>query len=394
MRATVKRIVEKGFCLGCGLCEDYAKPDCKMILGQNGFYVPDNLNIERNVEKKISKCCPGINVEIDKSLEEWGKVVSVCDAWSTDDKVRFFASSGGAISAISIFLLETKKVDAILHVGNFNDNSLYNKLLVSKSREEIIHNSSSRYAPALIFSDISKILSNTEEVYAFIGKPCDIATLKNYLKYKSEFKDKIRLFISFFCAGMPSYNGTLKLLEETGLSETPMKIKYRGGGWPGNFRAEYSNGYSFQKSYMESWGDVLGKYIHFRCKICPDGIGLSADIVVADSWKTKNGYPDFEDKEGRSLVICRNEKSLDIVKSATQGNYICTDFFDLKELPKIQPYQSGRIRKMGWRILGVQLRTLFFLSFKGAINLKRMMKINLIKGLKICIGTIVRYGKI
>src|SRR3712207_7050821 len=38
-----------------------------------------------------------------------------------------------------------------------------------------------------------------------------------------------------------------------------------------------------------------------RCKICPDGTGEFADIVCADAWYGKDGYPDFAEREGRSL---------------------------------------------------------------------------------------------
>lgn len=50
-------------------------------------------------------------------------------------------------------------------------------------------------------------------------------------------------------------------------------------------------------SYNESWGNILGKYLQKRCKICPDGIGEFADIVCADAWHgDKSGYPNFEEK--------------------------------------------------------------------------------------------------
>ena len=57
------------------------------------------------------------------------------------------------------------------------------------------------------------------------------------------WKNKLRTFLSLFgitigifCAGTPSSQGTLDLLEKQGIDpRTVEEIRYRGNGWPGKF---------------------------------------------------------------------------------------------------------------------------------------------------------------
>src|SRR3546814_16587829 len=60
-------------------------------------------------------------------------------------------------------------------------------------------------------------------------------------------------------------------------------------------------------SYERSWGDHLSREVQFRCKICPDAVGGTADIACADAWYGgEGGYPQFEEQDGRSLIMVRS----------------------------------------------------------------------------------------
>lgn len=390
----VSKIVGNGCCIGCGLCEDIGKDfGVKMVLDKQGFYVPsiDQSKSTVLIEEKINKICPGINVNLKEASDVWGSISSIHNAWSTDPEIRKKGSSGGVITGLCVYLINNKNVDAILQVGKNADHFMYNSLQVSRTREEILSNASSRYAPALVLNEISTILNLSDETFAFVGKPCDIVAIKNYLKEFPEYGSRIKIFISIFCAGMPSYNATLELLEEANQKEYPYYVKYRGDGWPGNFEAHYSNGNKFKKSYNDSWGNVLGKNIHFRCKICPDGIGLFADIVAADSWETKDGYPDFEEKEGKSLLIARNEMGKEIIQRMIVAKVIEREDIAIDQIKNMQPYQYLRRFIVGYRILAIKLCSPFALNFTGFQFYKMMMQYNPLKGIRISLGTAKRF---
>lgn len=390
----IEKIIRSGLCLGCGLCESICtSTKCKMILNE-GFNQPLFLS-EPTVDeiKQIYRCCPGIHVESKKYTGIWGNIITLKESWSTDLIIRKKSSSGGVITSLAIYLLESHRVNAILHVGTTEESYLYNQLSVSHTREEVLNRTASRYAPALMFNKLADILKSSDETFAFIGKPCDIAGLKNFLEEYPIYQKRIIYFLSIFCAGMPSYQGTKEVLKLSGNEEEPYFIKYRGDGWPGFFEAYYLNRPTFKLSYNESWGKVLNQHLNFRCKICPDGIGILADIAVGDSWKTKDGYPDFEEDNGKSFVMIRTHKGQSLFDAAVEHEYISSEILDTHKIKEIQAYQYQRRKLIGYRILPVQLLSGFILNFRGLGIWRSMLTANAKKGMKNLLGTTKRFIK-
>lgn len=178
----INKIVKNSLCLGCGLCSSVlGKDKCEMVLTEKGFYEPKVKQPTTKKENKIVKqLCPGIHVETSPHEGVWRSMKSIAEAWSANPEIHHKAASGGVITSLAIYLVEQHKVDAILQVGVRDDSYLYNELKVSRSREDILHNAQSRYAPALVFDRIKQILDSSDETYAFIGKPCDMAAMQNF----------------------------------------------------------------------------------------------------------------------------------------------------------------------------------------------------------------------
>ena len=75
--------------------------------------------ISPEIFDKILKVCPGVIVEglpkeqVDTNTRHnlvWGYYLSLCYAWSTDNKIRFESSTGGLLNGLSLYLLDSKKV--------------------------------------------------------------------------------------------------------------------------------------------------------------------------------------------------------------------------------------------------------------------------------------------
>lgn len=390
MKKIIKEIIKNNLCLGCGLCQSI-DDKCKMEMTEDGFYKPSIVSRDKIVNDKIAILCPAINViNTSKAKEVWGDVKASYVAWSSDERIRKLSSSGGLISSLLIYLLEQRKVDGILQVGSTD--FIHNELVVNRCKDDILKCNNSRYAPALVFSNILQILESNQ-TYAFVGKPCDIAVIRNLQRMYPKLLKKIPYLLSLFCAGMPSLNATLDLLKLSGEKKMPQTIKYRGDGWPGVFKATYNDDEVFTMSYNDSWGKVLGRQLSFRCKICPDGIGLLADISAGDAWNTKDGYPDFEESDGRNFCLIRNENGLNLFNDALKDGYIIAEKYALTKIDEAQPYQYNRRLNAGWRILAVQLMSNHILKFKG-LNLMYLAKMQNIKiGLLEFIGTIHRFIK-
>lgn len=388
----IVEIIKNDLCLGCGLCEAISQGECKMRLNRKGFYEPETIGTEW--DDKICNICPGITIQNrsqGKHLSIWGNVLQVSNAWAADGNIRRQSSSGGVTSALAIYLLESQQVDGILHVGVQEGTYLYNKLYVSRDRNEVLKRNASRYAPAEVFNRIIDIFeANRLETFAFIGKPCDIAAMQNFIAAYPKYKHKVKYYLAIFCAGMPSYKATEKVLETFNKKEKPQSLRYRGDGWPGYFTATYQDGTSSRMTYNDSWGKVLGRDLGFRCKICPDGIGLLADVASGDSWNTKDGYPDFTEADGKNFCFIRTDKGLELFKEAEEKNYIVTERLDVNEIRYMQRYQYDRRHLVGWRIASVQFLTGSILHYNGLGFYQTALKGNMVRGIKDALGTTKR----
>jgi len=324
----------------------------------------------------LKHLCPGIHVEARAHKGVWGSMISVCEGWAADADIRHKAASGGVVTSLAICALEQGLVDAVLQVGVRDDSYLYNELMISRTREEVLRNAQSRYAPALVLHRIKEIFDSSTESFAFIGKPCDIAAMKNFTRLYPQYAERVKYYISIFCAGMPSYNATVKTWQMSGHQDEPESLKYRGDGWPGNFVASFEDGTTFQLSYNESWGKILGHHVGFRCKICPDGIGMLADVAVGDSWNTKDGYPDFTESDGRCFCMVRTSAGDSLMNTALANGYIETKALDIKTIKQQQAYQYKRRKLEGWRLIPIQLMTGGILHFKGLAIWRQALSAN------------------
>ncbi len=391
----INKIIDSGLCLGCGLCETIATSNkCKMQLHENGFYYPKfSKKLTKQESAEILSSCPAIRVKGNGEKNVWGDIKIVSESWASDHFIRSASSSGGVVSSISSYLLKKKIVDGILHVGLKEDSYLLNELKISRNEHDVLLNVGSRYAPALVFDKLKSILDSSNEVFAFVGKPCDIAGLKNYIGIHPEFKTRIIFFIGIFCAGIPSLNGTKKMIESAQTDETPVSLKYRGDGWPGFFEIKYKDSPPYKVSYNDSWRTVLSKYVGLRCRICPDGIGLLADIVAGDAWSTTNGFPDFEEREGKSFVLVRTERGKKLYRDIIRDGVVISNSLDVKNINVMQRYQYKRRILSGYRVIAIQILSGFLLRFQNIGIWRLMLKANLKSGILNMFGTGKRYIK-
>ncbi len=348
--------MEFNHCVGCGLCEVQFKNNATMKINSKGFIRPFfNHNYE---PKRLHSICPITNAPNNYSDSIWGHYEGVYLGASLNNHICEIGSSGGIITQVLLYLLETKAVDGIIHVGAQNDNPLENTTFISKSKEDIIRNAGSRYAPTSPLARLDEFLDQDMK-FAFVGKPCDIRALKNYAIENPFVNEKIIYTISFFCAGTPSYFGTDKVLEKLNVSKNDVaKFRYRGNGWPGYATAITKNGESKSMTYNESWGSILNKYIQPYCRWCADGVGEFADISCGDAWYLdKNNKPVFEENKGRNIIFARTIQGKGILDIMSENKLIeIKDYSnEISTLKHMNYYQYYRKATMLGKILALKL---------------------------------------
>ena len=317
-------------CVGCGACSHLCPQ--KNISLENVLAEGIRPRLDEERCDNCGDClraCPGLGAahqpseRADGVLGElrkgWGPVLEVWEGYASDPSLRFNGSSGGAASALARYCLEREGMGGVLHIAADSKDPYANKTVLSRSREELLAASGSRYAPASPCSGL-EMIESAPGPCVFIGKPCDVAAVRMAQRVKPELDGNIGVTIGIFCAGTPATQGTFDLLHKLGIDPGKVEgLRYRGKGWPGKFSVKLKGEEEPREvlTYMDAWGFVQ-KYRPYRCYLCPDGTGEFADLSCGDPW-----YRQVEEGEpGHSLVLVRTEKGRTILHGAMKEGYL------------------------------------------------------------------------
>ncbi|WP_223692406.1 Coenzyme F420 hydrogenase/dehydrogenase, beta subunit C-terminal domain [Leifsonia poae] len=384
--AAIDRVVRAGNCSGCGACA-LLDPGLEMRRTADGFLRPvrrgsaaDAQALPEAAERsapvtetpaapvadavaRFDAACPGATVRAANPVgavrhPTMGPVVRAWKAWATDSETRHRGSSGGALTAIAAWLLESGEAARMVGATAEPAEPRRTVSVTILSREQAIAAAGSRYAPTASAAQPAAVQNGS----VFVGKPCEASAVRSLIGTRPAVEATAPgldpVILSFFCAGTPSQHATDALVESLGVpaGEPLADLWYRGRGWPGRFTAVRRDGSSADASYDESWGSTLGPAVQWRCKVCADGVGESADITAADFWRADaQGYPVFAEGAGRSALIARTERGYDIVVRAVEAGVISVTPMNIDDLAGVQPLQTTRRGTLAGRLVGARL---------------------------------------
>lgn len=338
------------YCCGCMLCSSVGKTT--LTKDTKGFYHPQSGDEE--FLKSVCPCYGNQLAQMDSS-QIWGKHIAAYYGWSSNNGVRYTASSGGILTEIACYLLKTKKVDYIIQTSADMDEQTKTVTRLSATADEARNCCGSRYSISHPLDIIGKL--DLSKRYAFIGKPCDVTVLRNYIKIKPQVGESIKYVLSFFCAGLPSEKAQEELLKQLNVSKDDLRqLQYRGNGWPGYATAIDKNGKAHSMDYNSSWGKILGRDVMKACRFCLDGVGELADISCGDAWHlTSDNKPNFTEAEGRNIIFARTQCGDNLLKELSSQGLIELRSTNLNELRYSQTFQLERRASMSAKILALKL---------------------------------------
>lgn len=414
-------VVDDGNCTGCGLCAAVFPGSVHMDLDEAGFLRPvvDPAAgpVAAGRAEAFRSACPGVTQVLrppagSRTDPVLGPHLAAFVGWASDPVTRFEGSSGGVITALSQWMLESggaRRVACATASGTQPSRTVPVTLGDPRS---VLSAAGSRYAPV----GVAALADEVGAPDVLVGKPCETCAVRQWNRGVRDGEDRgvrdgedhgVRdgqvpdhpgsantdggghpggtdtgvahpaspdtsgatrataetagppLLISFFCAGTPSQFATSDLVANGGIDAGDLvSVRYRGRGWPGEFEAVSARGVSARLGYEESWGGTLGKRLQSACKTCPDGLGLFADIAVGDFWTSDDqGFPVFDDAEGRSVVIARTPRGLEALRLARDEGVLVLFDHDLDDgsVQRTQPFQVRRRRMVGPRRWGKRL---------------------------------------
>lgn len=368
-------ITDNGLCIGCGLCQSIAgKENISISMTEKGRLEPKEIKpITNETFEKIKQICPGVIVEglpeneINQNSKHnilWGYYQALFYSWSTDEQIRFQSSTGGLLNGLSLYLLETKKVDFILHTAGDPDHPMRSIPKFSYNKDDLLNcESRSRYGPASPLSKFNDAL-NTNKNFAFVGKPCDISAIRQLSKSDQRVNSQCKYLLTLVCGGSTEFTKSQDFIKNFDVKEEQLDVfRYRGYGNPGKMYIKTKDGKEYDREYNSFWGEESTWRVHFRCKICPDAIGESADIAALDTWR--GGSPKGED-EGFNAAIARTSKGLELLIDATKSGYLKKgDNLTIEDIDDFQPHQINKKKAVYARHLGMKKNGIPTLVTKG-----------------------------
>lgn len=342
----ISQIVKKSLCTGCGtcvgMCEQFAIEMIKNVT--EGIYVPTLDGKKCNQCGICLKVCPGNEIDIEHfNIKLYGKkpenvftgnYINCYSGHSTNYDVRYNSSSGGLVTQLLIFALESGIIDGVLVTRMNKNNPLDPEPFIATKRDEIIEASKSKYCPVPTNIAIREILDSDMQL-AVVGLPCHIHGFRKAEQLSKKLDKQIVLHIGIFCAYTINFNGTDFLLEWSNIEKNRVeKLAYRGNGWPGAMSIKIKNNENLISIPSQLyWGRFFGDYgfAPKRCLACSDVMCELSDISFGDAW-----LPEFsKDKCGTSIIVARTEYGKQILQNAHLAGVI-----NLNEIPIDSVIQS------------------------------------------------------
>lgn len=355
----IRDVLARDSCSGCGLCAQLDEA-IEMQLDAQGYLRPvysGPPTAGARAAETFERACPGVRVTAPRAPREarqhplFGPYLGMWRAWAAEPETRREGSSGGVLTALNAWLIETGRVTQGVAARAETDDPRRTVPVTLHTSRDALASTGSRYAPVGVASEPAALRPDV----AVTGKPCEIAGLRAVHERTDDHERP--LLLSFFCAGTPSQHATDNLVSDLGISaDAPLtSLRYRGDGTPGRFRATSSD-QTVSTDYDHAWGAVLGPTTQWRCKVCVDGTGELADVVASDVWPTDDrGYPVFTESAGVSALIARTRRGVDVITEAERAGVIVLEPLDVADLEASQPLQTARRRFLLARLVGARL---------------------------------------
>ncbi len=287
-------------------------------VGDDGFMLPSVDKIACIHCKRCVAVCPySTGVEKKKTIQSYSVKAMDVDAQKE-------SSSGGCFYGLARRTLEDGGV--VFGAAMNEDFSCEHR--AAKNVQELLPLLGSKYVQSRsdkVFPDILKLLKDNTLVL-FVGTPCQIAGLKNYIG--REYDQLVTVDIA--CHGVPSFSELKKCIawleRKHGGKITYLKFRDKNhSGWNHSLTYDICKDGKIKKHTIAPYKIpyyyffLHSKNIRMSCYTCPYvGVERIGDITLADFWAAERIYPESKIGSGISVALCNTEKGIAFLKRSKE----------------------------------------------------------------------------
>lgn len=326
-------------CYGCGFCKVVCPRAAIDYLYKNNDFVYAYKRLEKCVRCNLCHCiCPSrgwenVHILRSESLFEVSEGLNpfeeVCFCNSNEINIRKNGTSGGMVTAVLKYLLESSIIEGVL-LPKY-DNRLGAKYELMTTIDEVISSQKSKYFCIPFDYPLDKIARYRK--LAIVGLPCHLEALNNVFQIKPELKQILHFKIGLFCGHVQKKIFYQHLLKKERLNfHEVKKLDFRPGEW---WKYDYFSVSTDRgiKTFQFRGNKYMAALIKSRlfsrsaCAYCPDFTAKKSDISFGDGWheKLKNN------KEGFNYAIVRNKEAKKILEEMSTKGLVTIYRSDPKE---------------------------------------------------------------
>lgn len=332
-------VIARDMCSGCGACAVAAPGAVRLELSPFGAQRAEILDASSPFLKSAGRVCPfsdesrdeseiaaEVFPNIDDSDDRIGRFSGLYAARLTSPSYLDGSSSGGMTSWVAGRLLETGRVDGVIHVrADENAPELFN-YQISRSVAQLTSKRKSAYYSAN-FSEALLEIRGDGKRYALMSVPCSIRAARLLTEHDEELRSQLAYFLGLVCGHMKTAGFAEALAWQTGvapdrLAEVDFRLKSPGRASSDyDFGAREQDAIEFQRKPTKSlvggnWGHTMFQLN--ACNYCDDILAETADIAFGDAW-----LPEYKsDDAGTNIVITRRRELDEMLEEAAADGLI------------------------------------------------------------------------
>lgn len=301
-------VCEAHMCVGCMACADVC-PQKAIIVNDSTMYYNADIDQEKCIDCGACHSICQVN-----NKPHTIKPISWYQGWHVDALDRATSTSGGVASALAEAFIDRGGIvySCVFRNGQF----IYSQV---SEQSEIKQFKGSKYVksnPKGVYENIKESLKLNDVL--FIGLPCHIAAVNNYLSGKKF--EHIIYTCDVICHGTPSPKLLGSFLKQYNIDLGRVKdIRFRDKNI---YNLQCDGKYISHERVRDLYTLAFLKGLCFteNCYNCQyAGIERVSDITIGDSWGSQ--LDEKERSKGISLILCQTKKGEQLVKKSKLDLY-------------------------------------------------------------------------